>query len=211
MDTDLDGNASLEMALKQIKGINFRLSRAVSSVSGVDSSKPLKEISEDQIKKIEAIIRDPVNAGIPVWMLNRRKDMETGKDIHLVSNDLDLTKKLDIDIMKKIKSWKGVRHIQGQPVRGQRTRSSFRVSGMVIGVSRKAVKAAAAPAPAEAAATAAPGKPGAPVLGKLGATAPAASGAKPAAVKPGVASAAKPTAAPAAKPAAKPAKPEAKK
>ncbi len=203
MDTDLDGNASLEMALKQIKGINFRLSRAVLSVSGIDSSKPLKEISEDQIKKIEAIIHDPISAGIPVWMLNRRKDMDTGKDVHLVSNDLDFTKKSDIDTMKKIRSWKGVRHIQGQPVRGQSTRSSFRVSGMVIGVSRKAIKAAAAPVPAEAAATAAPGKPG---------VATAASGAKPAAVKPGAAPAVKPAAVakPEAKP-AKPAKPEAKK
>ncbi len=196
MDTDLDGNRSLGMALKEIKGISSRLSSAVLAVSGIDSSKKLKEISEDQIKKIEEIIKEPIKAGVPVWMLNRRKDIETGNDIHLVSNDLDFTKRGDIDRMKKIRSWKGVRHTLGQPVRGQSTRSSFRVSGMVVGVSRKAAKAAAAPAPAAGAAPAeaAPAAGAKPVAG-----AKPTAGAKPAAA----ATPAKAEAKPAAKPAAK--------
>ncbi len=197
MDTDLDGNESLEMALKQIKGIDFRLSRSILAVSGLESKKKLKEISEDQIKQIEEIIKNPIKSGIPLWMINRRKDIETGADIHLVSNDLDFAKRSDIDRMKKIRTWKGFRHMLGQPVRGQSTRSSFRVSGMVIGVSRKAAKAAAAPAPAAAEPTpaAAAGK----------------SAAKPAvtAVKPGAAAAKPAATAKSATPAAKPA--EAKK
>ncbi|MBI3413126.1 MAG: 30S ribosomal protein S13 [Candidatus Aenigmarchaeota archaeon] len=195
MDTDLDGNESLEMSLKRIKGIDFRLSRAILVVSGLEPKKKLKEISEDQIRKLEGIIKNPVQSGVPSWMINRRKDINTGEDMHLVSNDLDFARKSDIDMMKKIRTWKGLRHTLGQPVRGQSTRSSFRVSGMVIGVSRKAVKAAAAPAAAEAAGPAA--------------------GAAPATAKPGVVAAkpsaatAKPAAAPG-KPAA-PVKPEAKK
>ncbi len=197
MDTDLDGNESLEMALKQIKGIDFRLSKSILAVSGMESKKKLKEISEDQIKKIEEIIKNPIKSGIPLWMINRRKDMETGEDIHLVSNDLDFAKKSDIDRMKKMRTWKGFRHMLGQPVRGQSTRSSFRVSGMVMGVSRKAAKAAAAPASAaaETAATPAAVKPAAgakPVAGAKPATA---------AIKPGAASTAKPAAAAAVKPA----------
>ena len=198
MDTDLDGNESLEMALKQIKGIDFRLSRSILAVSGLESKRKLKEISEEQIKKIEEIIKNPIKSGIPLWMINRRKDVETGTDIHLVSNDLDFARKSDIDRMKKIRTWKGFRHILGQPVRGQSTRSSFRVSGLVVGVSRKAAKAAAAAPAAEATAPAAAGKPAAGA--KTGAaTKP---GATPTAAtttgKPGAA--AKPEAKPAAKP-----------
>ena len=37
--------------------------------------------------------------------------------------------------MKKIKSYRGVRHSQRQPVRGQRTRSHFR-KGKSMGVSK---------------------------------------------------------------------------
>ena len=195
MDTDLDGNESLEIALKQIKGIDFRLSKSILAVSGVETKKKLKEISEDQITKIEEIIKNPVKSGIPSWMVNRRKDIDTGADIHLVSNDLDFARKSDIDRMKKIKTWKGARHTLGQPVRGQSTRSSFRVSGMVIGVSRKAIKAAAATTAAAVVATAAI-KPGAPaVAGKPAAVKPGAAptAAKaPVAVKPGAAVAAKP-------------------
>ena len=93
------------MALKEIKGIHFRLSRSIIAVAGVEPTKKLKEISEDEIKKIETVIRDPIKSGIPLWMINRRKDVETGTDIHLVSNDLDFTKKSDIDRMKKIRTW----------------------------------------------------------------------------------------------------------
>ena len=44
---------------------------------------------------------------------------------------------MDIDKLKKIRCYRGVRHMQGLPVRGQRTRSSFRKSGKTVGVSRE--------------------------------------------------------------------------
>jgi small subunit ribosomal protein S13 len=48
--------------------------------------------------------------------------------------------------MKKIRSYKGVRHMLGQPVRGQKTKSNFRKNkgSASLGVQRKKV---AAPAP----------------------------------------------------------------
>ncbi len=64
--------------------------------------------------------------GTPVWMLNRRKDLELGEDRHLITSDLTFTQDNDIKMLKKIRSYKGVRHILGQPVRGQRTKSNFR-------------------------------------------------------------------------------------
>jgi small subunit ribosomal protein S13 len=44
----------------------------------------------------------------------------------------------DIDLMKRIKSYKGVRHEFGYKVRGQRTRSTGR-KGAVVGVARKKI------------------------------------------------------------------------
>jgi len=74
--------------------------------------------------------------GIPNWMLNRRKDLETGKDLHLIGSDLEFRVKQDIEFMKSIKSWKGWRHSLGLKVRGQRTRTTGR-TGRTVGVHRR--------------------------------------------------------------------------
>ena len=41
---------------------------------------------------------------------------------------LELQKEFDIKRLKKIKSYRGLRHSTGQPVRGQRTKSHFRTN-----------------------------------------------------------------------------------
>ena len=47
-------------------------------------------------------------------------------------------KQVNVRRMRKIKSYKGVRHSSGLHVRGQRTKSNFRKSkGKVMGVKRK--------------------------------------------------------------------------
>ena len=70
-------------------------------------------------------------------MVNRRNDYDTGQNKHLLTGDLQFTVENDIKMMKKMKCYKGVRHILGQPVRGQRTRSNFRRNkGKVMGVRR---------------------------------------------------------------------------
>ena len=61
--------------------------------------------------------------------------------MHLTGADLTLSKELDIKRLKKIKSYRGIRHSIGQPVRGQRTRSHFR-TGVSVGVQRKTVSKA---------------------------------------------------------------------
>ena len=66
------------------------------------------------------------NPEIPKYILNRRKDSETGEDKHLTGSDLELQNEFDVKRLKKIKSYKGYRHASGLPLRGQRTRSNFR-------------------------------------------------------------------------------------
>ena len=135
-DTDIDGSLKVGYALTKIKGVNISLANAILKKAGVNPEIRLGLLSEEQVKKIEDVLLNPAKYGIPSWLLNRRKDLETGKDLHLLSSDLVLRTKMDIDLMKKIKSWKGYRHAYGLKVRGQRTRTTGR-TGKTVGVSKK--------------------------------------------------------------------------
>ncbi|MGZ7094973.1 MAG: 30S ribosomal protein S13, partial [Methanobacterium sp.] len=73
---------------------------------------------------------------IPDWMLNRRNDYETGETGHLIESDLLMTLREDLNRLKKTRSYKGRRHEVGLPVRGQRTKSTFR-KGSSVGVRRR--------------------------------------------------------------------------
>ncbi len=135
-DTDIDGTLKVGYALTKIKGVSISLANAVLKKAGINPEIRLGLLSEEQVKKIEDVLLNPAKYGIPSWLLNRRKDLETGKDLHLLSSDLVLRTKMDIDLMKKIKSWKGYRHAYGLKVRGQRTRTTGR-TGKTVGVSKK--------------------------------------------------------------------------
>ena len=145
MSTDVDGDLSVERAMRKIKGIGFMMSRAVCLATGIDGRRKVAELNEQEIKQVENFIKNPV---LPSWMLNRRKDIDTGKDIHLTMASLDLQKREDINLMKRTHSYKGVRHELGLPVRGQRTRSSFRTQ-KTVGVARKKIQQAARAKPEE--------------------------------------------------------------
>ena len=90
-------------------------------------------LTDSEVKRIEQIINDPTKSGLPNWLLNRRKDSETGKDLHIIRADLELRTKTDIKQMKELKSWRGYRHAYGLKVRGQRTRNTGR-KGKAVGV-----------------------------------------------------------------------------
>jgi small subunit ribosomal protein S13 len=193
-ETDLDGTKKLKSALPKIKGVGIPLAAAISRKLGIDPNTVTGTLTDEQMARIEEAVKNPSKAGLPDNMLNRRGDPEEGKNRHIVSSTLTITRKFDIDNMKKIRCYKGVRHELGLPVRGQRTRSSFR-TGMTAGVSRAKVQAAAAkgaPAAAPTAAKAAGTTPVVPAM-KAGAPAPVAAGKGPAPA------AAKPTAKPAEK------------
>jgi small subunit ribosomal protein S13 len=73
--------------------------------------------------------------------MNRRMDFETGENKHLNGFDLDLQKEFDIKRLKKIKSYKGYRHMSGLTLRGQRTRGNFRRNKMKsVGIKKKGKK-----------------------------------------------------------------------
>ncbi len=135
-ETNLDGTRVVASAILGIRGVSFAFANAIAKISGFEKKK-VGDLSDDELKKLEDMINHPEKYQIPLWLYNRRKDPETGENKHLSVSQLELTQKLDIGKVKKIKSYKGMRHIMGLPVRGQRTRGSFR-KGKVVGVSRKA-------------------------------------------------------------------------
>ncbi|MCS7134446.1 MAG: 30S ribosomal protein S13 [Candidatus Pacearchaeota archaeon] len=135
---DIPGNMNVYAGLTKIKGISWSMSNAICNALGIDKKRKMSSLSEEEIKKILDFIKEPK---VPEWLLNRRKDRETGRNMHLITSDLELRRDLDIKRLKKIKCYRGIRHILGQPVRGQRTRSHFRtkVSGRVKGVKKPKV------------------------------------------------------------------------
>lgn len=134
--SQVDGNAKIVHGLTQIRGIGIRLAQAIVKVAGVDPKIRIGAVSEKELNRLEEIIMNPVENGIPNWMVNRAKDLRTGEDLHIIGDKLEITVKRDIDRMKKIKSYKGVRHHLRLKVRGQRTKSTGR-HGLVVGVLRR--------------------------------------------------------------------------
>ena len=137
--TDIEGTQPVTYALTSVKGVGIKLANAIIEKSGISPEARMGFLSSADVEKIEDILKNPVKYGIPAWLLNRRKDVETGKDLHLLGSDLVLQTKNDIDQMKKIRSWKGFRHSYGLKVRGQRTRTTGR-KGKAIGVKKKQVR-----------------------------------------------------------------------
>lgn len=133
---DINGNKTIENALADVKGVGKALSRAIGIVMDLDLNQKIGYLSDDEIEKIEETIKDPKSHDVPDWMLNRRNDYETGKTGHLIESDLVMTLRDDLNRMKKTRSYKGRRHEVGLPVRGQRTKSTFR-KGSSVGVRRR--------------------------------------------------------------------------
>ena len=134
-DTDLDGKKSVMFALTGIKGIGLRMARCIVNELNLDASAKLGELDDDTINRLKKFVEEEIEK-LPPWLLNRRRDPHTGKDIHVLSKDVDLAKMFDVERLIKMKCYRGVRHAKGKKVRGQRTRSTGR-SGRTVGVIRR--------------------------------------------------------------------------
>ena len=134
--TDLDGTLKLNYALANINGIGTQLANVMVRKANIPPETRVGFLTEIDIERLEDIVTNPSRHGIPSWMLNRPKDMTTGKDVHLIGADLTLRIKTDIEEMKDIRSWRGYRHAYGLRVRGQRTKATGR-SGKAMGVKKK--------------------------------------------------------------------------
>ena len=148
------------VGLTQIKGIGYMFANSIINNLKINSELRIGNLSNEQIKSIENIIQSPSSSNFPSWFLNRRKDIETGEDKHLITSDIDFTVRNDVEREKTAGSWRGYRHMFGLKVRGQRTRCTGRKGG-AVGVAKGGrvlpAQAGGAGAPAAEGAAGAPG------------------------------------------------------
>ena len=101
-NTDVDGNKPLYKGLTKIKGISFMFANAVVTAANIEKKQKIGYLTDIEVKKIDDIIKNPLKANIPFWMFNRKKDFETGKDIHITGANLDFIKDNDIKQMGRL-------------------------------------------------------------------------------------------------------------
>ncbi len=133
--TDLDGTKSVRVALTGIKGVGRHTSTVISRMAKVDEYATLGRLDEASVNRIRTAVEQYAGK-IPGWMSNRPKDVYTGEAKHLFGADVAMVKDEDVNLMRKIRCYKGIRHETGQKVRGQRTKSTGR-TGTTVGVKRK--------------------------------------------------------------------------
>jgi len=136
--TDLDGTKSVERSLAEMNGIGRRTARLIADDLGIDRREILGKLDDDRIDELVELVQS-YNEEVPGWLTNRQDDFYTGETVHEVGNELTMTRQQDINRMKMINSYRGVRHKRGQKVRGQRTQSTGRTEG-TIGVNVERIR-----------------------------------------------------------------------
>lgn len=145
VNTDINGELSVLVGLTRIKGIGLRAAQTIAKLAGIEFGFQVGMLDDAAVAKLEETVKSYVEL-VPSWMINRQHDWESGDDMHIVGIDVDIVLKDDINRMKMIRCYKGIRHERGQKVRGQRTRANGR-TGLQMGViKQKLVPGEAAPA-----------------------------------------------------------------
>jgi small subunit ribosomal protein S13 len=128
---DIPGERKIIIGLTQIKGIGYNFATAILDSLKINPNSNVGYLNNSEVQSIEKLITDPSSSDFPSWFLNRRKDVETGEDKHLLTSDIDFTLRNDIERERITSSWRGYRHMYGLKVRGQRTRCTGRKGGAV--------------------------------------------------------------------------------
>ena len=100
---DLPDNKKIAFALRYIYGIGTKLATEIIEKCKINPDKRAKELSGEEISRIQAAL-----------------------DGYITEGDLRREVSDDIARLKRIHSYRGLRHIAGLPVRGQQTRSNAR-------------------------------------------------------------------------------------
>ena len=135
-NTNINGKEKVVFALAAIRGIGPRLACVICKKANIDTRRRAGELKPEEIDKVVAIMQNPAEFKIPVWMLNRQKDIKDGTNCQILANGLDSKFRDDLEMLKKMKNHRGLRHSWGLRVRGQHTKTTGR-HGRTVGVSKK--------------------------------------------------------------------------
>ena len=131
LGNDIPGERKILVGLTQVRGVGIMFANSIINHLKIDPNSKIGYLNPEQIASIEKVIQEPKSSNFPTWFLNRRKDAETGEDLHLVTSDIAFNVRNDIEREKGVFSWRGYRHMFGLKVRGQRTRCTGRKGGAV--------------------------------------------------------------------------------
>ena len=106
---DIPDKKRVEMALTYIYGIGLTSSRLILKTTGINPSKRAKDLTADEISKIQGVIEK-----------NYKVEGELKREI------LDNIKRL-----KEISSWRGMRHIRKLPLQGRTKTNSRTLRGNI--------------------------------------------------------------------------------
>ena len=94
----------VEISLTYIFGIGVSTANKILKMTGINPDKRVKDLTEEEINKLRTLIEKQ----------------------HRVEGDLKREIAGNIKRLKEISSYRGIRHIKGLPVRGQRTKTNNR-------------------------------------------------------------------------------------
>lgn len=100
---DLPREKRVEIGLTYIYGIGKAISNQILAETGVDPNKRVKDLSDDEVNSLRKAI-----------------------DNYTVEGDLRREIALNIKRLRDIRSYRGIRHQKGLPVRGQKTKTNAR-------------------------------------------------------------------------------------
>ena len=101
---DLPREKRVEIELTYIYGIGVTSSNRILSQAGVDPNTRVKDLTDDEVKKIAEVIAET----------------------QVVEGDLRRQIAMDIKRLTEIGCYRGIRHRKGLPVRGQKTKTNAR-------------------------------------------------------------------------------------
>ena len=136
VNSNIDGREKVVYALTAIKGVGRRFSTLVCKKAEIDTNKRAGELTPEEVDKIVAVMTKPLDFKIPVWMLNRQKDVIDGTNTQVLANGIEAKLREDLERLKKMKNHRGLRHSWHLRVRGQHTKTTGR-KGRTVGVSKK--------------------------------------------------------------------------
>jgi len=118
LGVDIPNNKRIEFALRYIYGVGPTRATEIIEAVGIDPAMRSQDLTEEQMNKITA------------YMTERGYKVEGDLRREISSN---------LKRLQAIKSYRGLRHFRGLPVRGQRTQTNARTrkgARKTVGVSR---------------------------------------------------------------------------
>ena len=100
---DIPEQKKVAYALRYIHGVGPKVSQEVLGRANIDLDKRARDLTSEEVGRIQTVL-----------------------DQDLIEGDLKRKVADDIDRLKRIRSYRGLRHIAGLPARGQRTRTNSR-------------------------------------------------------------------------------------